>query len=556
MLDVLNDPLLGIVERGGGRTMVNLPELMELLLGDRVEGLTAMRAHQRQALHCFLVQLGVMALERMGAGALPEGEGEWREAILALTGGDGGPWRLLERDGEKPAFMQPPAGKNPDRFPIHLSAATPGRLDILVDSKNHEVKQHAVNRPEPQDWIMALISVQTMDNASGSGRKGISRIRNGASSRPFVGLSPEGGGMGAEIRRDLEALREALPGMRRRHPEYPATGGAGLVWTLPWDGLEEESLVREQLDILYIDVSRRVRMTEEGGLGAVYGISRSPRIARVPTGGVTGDPWAPVDLRNDMLLRLRGSRDEPEWGLSARKLQPSEGFSYRNLTHLLFSEEWEHPALLEPTTGEAAGGRSMRLVARCIPRFQGKTFGYLERHIPIGPRLLGILTEPEARREAGEIAMERIGQVARIQNALNWVLGIFLKDEGADRSGPARAERAKGEHARVAKRAVLRLEDRVDAGFLTDLQRELEAPPEEREEVRRRWLLSRPDGVIDQALEILRSAMDETPVSQSRKHRARSKADGIFNRWLRGRHGFPELFTRADEKDESEVSGE
>ena len=116
-----------------------------------------------------------MAPERMGAGALPEGEDEWREVILALAGRDGGPWRLLERDGGKPAFMQPPVGKNPDTFPIHLSTAAPGKLDILVNSKNHEVKQHAVNRPEPQDWIMALISVQTMDNASGNGRKGISR---------------------------------------------------------------------------------------------------------------------------------------------------------------------------------------------------------------------------------------------------------------------------------------------------------------------------------------------------------------------------------------------
>ena len=37
-------------------------------------------------------------------------------------------------------------------------------------------------------------------------------------------------------------------------------GGAGLLWTMPWDGTPAEALLLNRLDPLYIEVCRRIRL--------------------------------------------------------------------------------------------------------------------------------------------------------------------------------------------------------------------------------------------------------------------------------------------------------
>ena len=83
-----------------------------------------------------------------------------------------------------------------------------------MKSKNHEVQN-----AQPDDWMMALISVQTMDCASGNGRKGASRIRDSSSSsRPAMSITPKEGGVGARVMRDILRWRSTCPGSGRTIP--------------------------------------------------------------------------------------------------------------------------------------------------------------------------------------------------------------------------------------------------------------------------------------------------------------------------------------------------
>ena len=61
----------------------------------------------------------------------------------------------------KPAFMQPPAS-SVDRLSDYKSTViTPDQLDMLVTSKNHDLKSAVALSGGPDDWLFALISLQT-----------------------------------------------------------------------------------------------------------------------------------------------------------------------------------------------------------------------------------------------------------------------------------------------------------------------------------------------------------------------------------------------------------
>src|SRR4051794_31183583 len=58
-------------------------------------------------------------------------------------------------------------------------------------------------------------------------------------------------------------------------------------------------LTRQLPGTHYVEICRRVRLTENGGrLQARAGGSKAARITPIP-GGVTGDPWAPVVVDKD-----------------------------------------------------------------------------------------------------------------------------------------------------------------------------------------------------------------------------------------------------------------
>ena len=53
---------------------------------------------------------------------------------------DDEPWQLVVDDITKPAFMQPPASSKAKEQEYKAAVATPDELDMLVTSKNHDLK--------------------------------------------------------------------------------------------------------------------------------------------------------------------------------------------------------------------------------------------------------------------------------------------------------------------------------------------------------------------------------------------------------------------------------
>ena len=153
-----------------------------------VRGFPAMRPHQRSAWHMFLVQLGALALWSVGRDTVPEEPADWVAILRRLTPEhtDDAPWRLVVEDPAKPAFLQPP---DPGGL-VWSRLATPDALDLLITSRNHDLKQTIARQASPEDWVFALVSLQTSEGFGGRSNYGIARMNGGSSSRPMLGLAP------------------------------------------------------------------------------------------------------------------------------------------------------------------------------------------------------------------------------------------------------------------------------------------------------------------------------------------------------------------------------
>ena len=111
----------------------SLPEVFDGLSQGEIQAFTALRPHQRAAWHMFLVQLGVLAIERTN---WPQSSQEWADSLRSLTNFGDDAWSLVVTDRNRPAFMQPsdPGGLN------WSTVLTPDALDMLITAKNHDVK--------------------------------------------------------------------------------------------------------------------------------------------------------------------------------------------------------------------------------------------------------------------------------------------------------------------------------------------------------------------------------------------------------------------------------
>ena len=238
MHNILTDPLIRFDHSGGSRQKASLPEVYAALMADQVDAFPALRPHQRHAWHAFLVQLGAMAMHRAGATEPRADADEWMRIIRALTQDDfpgDEPWQLVVDDITKPAFMQPPA-RSKERAKDYKSAvATPDELDMLVTSKNHDLKSAVAVQAGVDDWIFALITLQTMEGFGGAGNYGISRMNGGLGNRPAFSLAPSGQGLGGSrkarhhrpvgIPAGASARQRLLSGGRRRSAALdPALG--------------------------------------------------------------------------------------------------------------------------------------------------------------------------------------------------------------------------------------------------------------------------------------------------------------------------------------------
>ena len=344
----------------------SLPEVYAALMADEVEAFPGLRPHQRHAWHAFLVQLGTMAMHKAGLGAPPEDATEWAGLIRGLTPDfpNDEPWQLVVGDITKPAFMQPPASSEDRGGDYKSTVGSPDELDMLVTSKNHDLKAAVASSAEVDDWVFALITLQTMEGFSGQGNYGISRMNGGLGCRPAFSLTPSTR-PGSHARRDTGVLLERREKLLEDLPLRE--GGADLLWTRTWDGTKVEALPLSQLDPLYIEICRRVRLRLEPGeaLYATRATSRAARIEAKALNGRTGDPWTPINRKEGKSLTLA-----------------SGGFTYKRTVEYLTSSNWELPILFAPTDSEIRSPGAMQLVARAMVRGRREDGGLLRTHRP------------------------------------------------------------------------------------------------------------------------------------------------------------------------------
>ncbi len=536
MHNILTEPLIRIDTSGRERVAASLPHVYTALMADKVEAFSALRPHQRHAWHAFLVQLGAMAIHRAGLTEAPATTEKWTGLLRGLTKKDfpkDEPWQLVVTDITMPAFMQSPAWTEEREKDYKNRLETPDDLDMLVTSKNHDLKAEVAAQAHTDDWIFAVVTLQTMEGFGGAGNYGISRMNSGFGNRPAFSLAPSSGGPGAHVQRDIKALLEFRPKILDDNPYYPDDGGIALLWTLPWDGTPREVLLPNRLDLLYIEVCRRIRLRQDSS-GRLYGLRATSRAARIEARslkGRTGDPWTPINSK----------RDGVPLTLSAG------GFNYKRVTDYLVSPDWARPPLLGLTPEERGSPDPMQLVARAMVRGNGKTEGYHERVVLIGqkgPKAKSAMLGGAGSQELGDIARSRIEEVGTVQRILSHSIQTFMARGDAEGSSP--------EHRERARIWLNRLDEIVDATFFDDLQTEFDADASERQGIRRRWLLNDGDrsGVINHARVLLYDAEDSLPCPAIYRYKARVNAEGLFEGRLRGNSGLPDVFNEANEEAE------
>lgn len=481
--------------------MLSFPEVFVAMAADNIESFPALRPHQSHAWHAFLAQLAVLALVKAGRTNAPLREDEWRDMLRDLTPGFrcDEPWCLVVEDPSKPAFMQCPATGGLSVYKKRRT--TPDDLDLLVTAKNHDVKASIASNGLADDWLFALINLQTMSGFLGAGNYGIARMNGGFSSRPCLGLAPADGGVGAHLFHDIQRMIESRDHLTEQYaPDYfQADDGVALLWLEPWDGTE--SLRLDQLDPYFIEICRRVRLERrDGRIVALGGTSRKPRIAAREAKGNVGDHWTPVSRATKKALSLSGT-----------------GFRYDRLHKLILDDrEFTLPPAMRV---DASSAVSWRLVARGVGAGQGKTEGYHERSdIVFGPRVTSSLMVLGGERDTlNDLANAQLEEIKEVLAALRFAIAIAASG-GKDASSLGQSDR------HMAHPYLKRMHAVADSHFFDSLQSRFEASAAKRPEARRVFARR----LIDWARALLEEAIEAVPCARIRRFRARARATSAF----------------------------
>lgn len=360
-MNLLTDPVFR-VQTQEGTTGASLPELLALLGEDRVESLPGLQRHQEDAFHIFCCYLAGAVLVRNDESSPKQTTEFWREGIRKLTRQEGceddSAWMLVVEDPTKPAFMQPPTLNNELFAHDYKSdAATPDALDVLVTSKNHDVKKSRAANSNTEAWLFALISLQTTAGLLGKGNgggmnRGIGRMNSGYGSRPRVGWQPDMR-TGTQFMRDISVLLASRNDLLQ--PPHPySKSGKILLWIGPWDGTGSLSL--SSLDPFFIEIARRIRLfVEAENIQAYTSGSAANFIAGDQLAGNLGDPWIPITQRTNGALTV-----------------PDSGLTPELLRNLIFGDGYTPAAMQRPDSSAAGGWFS----ASVLVRGQGRTDGF------------------------------------------------------------------------------------------------------------------------------------------------------------------------------------
>lgn len=492
-MNLLHDPVF-TVDTSSGRERCSLPRIYSLLDADSVEGFSRLQAHQKQAWHCFLAQLGAIATEDRD---LPDSDTGWRNALSALA--DETAWNLYTEDLTKPAFMQPPLPPDEtldDYAPIHVT-----EYDVPTLSKNHALKARRMHDPDDEHWVYMLVNVQTTGFYAGAGNRRTSRMNGSYASRPFFGLTPSLR-LGPWIMHDIKVLRAHIAEIEREYNFRREV--TPLLWTEPWDGTDSFDL--EELHPLYIDCPRRIRQGETW-----MKTSTSAERVTGDVNGQTGDPWAPIDEKENKVLN------------------PSRrAFEYRQLSEILFGERYQQPI----SFNEDVDGY---VVCRAVTGEQGGRVHNLQRVVNFDNRRRGwnvIAGEAKTRVQKAETAAD----------ILSHALYLMLKDDegdGEQERVPDRPQKGKNRHLSA-------FHDRVDECFFRRLFDAPDISQHHRQAFWETFLVG-----------ALRSQFDEAEQlcpAKDRWHR-RARARSAFDNRIRSEFTYAKQFERHDEHEITDEDG-
>lgn len=515
-MNLMTDPILTLSD---GKK-VSLPELFAALSREEVQGFRALRPHQRPAWHMFLVQLGALALWTVGHDYLPEDAADWSASLRKLTKdhANDAPWRLLVEDPEQPAFLQPPVPEDLKWSSEETWYKTPDELDLLITSKNHDLKQAVARQATEEDWIFALVSLQTSGGYDGSKNYGIARMNGGSSSRPMVGLSPIRNGYcsidpSVWWKRDVRILLTKRAASKQNG--IGTIGGPALLWCINWP--EGQQLDLRKLDPWFIEVCRRVRLTSmDGVLSAQRGRSGSGRVDAKMYKGNVGDPWAPVHRTEVKTLTLSG-----------------HDFDYTQLCELMFSGDWEVPLLAQAASDET---EDMLLVAEALSRGNSKTEGFKSRVVPVPGRIVSFFSADKLAT-LSKFSKAQMNEIKRFDTALRDAL-VLVAASGVKKK---RYEQKHYERTNVARR---RFDYTVDRLFFSSLWRRVNADASDdadEETAAKTKFLSE---LHDAAKTELKSALPTIPCPAVQRPRAEARAWRTFHRKIRKE--YPALLHKED----------
>ncbi len=511
-MNLLRDPIFRVETRTGIQTMT-LPQLMEALGEDAVESLVGIQRHQEDAFHVFLCYLAAAILDRRGETEPSRREDYWLDGLLGLSGEHGDDaWTLVVEDLSRPAFMQPPVPPS-DQAQLRLKAETPDEMDLLVTAKDHDVKLRRAIQPHLDNWVYAIVSLQTMSGFLGRGQMGIARMNGGFGNRLIVevvrSFRP-----GARWKDSIERLLVYRQNLLAEEYGY-RHDGLSLVWLAPWDG--KTSLSLSQLDPFFIEVCRRVRLRKNP--------NDTLRVDGLPTTvtrldaklllGAVGDAWLPVDL----------SKERKALTVSGRGLPPDL------MRRMIFSDH----LMLSPLQRPGGSWKNVCwLTASVLVRGQGKTEGYHEKRIPIPPAAQArVFGRSEEREALADLAKRGIDFAGKMRNPV-LKMAVFSYLQG----GP--------EHLRLDRDSIEGWWGHVSRDFETRWAPDYfpwlwetaeRNTSESREAASVEWART----LRDHALASLSEAEYSLPVRSGRHYRALVEGRRTFFRLLTNKNNFPFL---------------
>lgn len=457
--------------RNGAAESASLFGVFASLARGDVADFPGLRPHQIDPWHAFTVQVAAMTLLKAGATAFPaeNTEAVWQQLLIGLTPSfpDGEAWQMVVDDWAKPALLQPPVVTSANKGDYKTTFHTPDQLDLLVTSRNHDLKIARMADAAMEHWLFALVALQTGEGFLGAGNYGISRMNGGFSSRLFMRIHP------TELASD--SFRRDVLELVRLHMADPEPMTLGLVWTRPWDGTQ--TIAFSTLHPLYVDTCRRIRLAgNEANAVGHMATSKCARIESKDLKGITGDPWAPIKADG-----------------STSVTASSVGFGYRQIAKLLDPKETTRPPLAKILAGDPENGIVMTVSA--LVRGQGKTEGFHTRTIPLSKARRSQFAGPDILLDAvGATAIKRSDEAGDVNSILRRSL-IYL-----NQGGPEQARLDDKSAAAKAEPWTKRFNALVDAEFFGDLfWSEVNADDASHRVVWRTWLAEQARSIFDEA---------------------------------------------------------